>query len=401
MQLSLSFGSRTAQARVSLNDALRLYWKYLLPITAVPTVIFSAVGLIGSIWVYQKLYQQWPTLITQTVTPNGASSSGGGASTTQENAAFAALKQTDLIAASIIDQAFTRLVQDFLNNQLALNFSNAWQSMYGTGSTSPSTSPSTNGSAQQELEKTLRDQSRAIATQLKDSFTAINSSQHHYSWVTDYLIPAGLFFANVYIIVGIWLFPTLVSIWAVLFLLPPQLEFSNSLKKGGFVVIGFLLYPILLHPIIGFAYSLSDASDKLDATLDPTGSMATGLIYAFIPNIAPSSTTVGAAINLGGKPFMAANVAQWLKDNDFGLVSIIAWLIILSVLISSPMIVAKWMMGTGASETLTQPAQSSTATGGNMVIRGVIGGALQGGADIAAGGTKLVTTATSMYNRQK
>lgn len=51
MDFSIGFGGgRKDVPRIPLGDALREYWKYLVPITTLPTAIICVVGFVQEIW---------------------------------------------------------------------------------------------------------------------------------------------------------------------------------------------------------------------------------------------------------------------------------------------------------------------------------------------------------------
>ena len=52
MQFSLTFAPKHKVARISLREALRTYWKHLVPIAMLPTIIFLVVGSIQKPWAF-------------------------------------------------------------------------------------------------------------------------------------------------------------------------------------------------------------------------------------------------------------------------------------------------------------------------------------------------------------
>ncbi|MCX6952670.1 MAG: cupin domain-containing protein [Verrucomicrobia bacterium] len=52
MDFSFGLGGRSAKERIPLSEALRRYWKHLVPITLLPAVIISVVGLVQQVWAF-------------------------------------------------------------------------------------------------------------------------------------------------------------------------------------------------------------------------------------------------------------------------------------------------------------------------------------------------------------
>ncbi len=330
--------------------------------------------------IYQSVYNNWSAL-------------------SSANRQLTTLANADKAAQDILSQAYNRLIFDIVNNQAAFNFAQAWDQLYATQNQQVGA-----GQAQQvndaltRIQEHLRDHSHLISDQLARAFQSLDRDHGANSWTRDNLVPIGLFFANAYIIVGIWILPSLMSLWAVFFLLPPVFEISNALKKGAVVIIGFALYPILLHLILGFAYSLNDAGNQLNAVLDPTGAWGSSVVYAFLPNIgAGTGGAGGQLLGAGLKLASAAEAAKWLHNHDMGLVNLIVWIIILAVLVTSPAIAAKWIMGTGSAEALSQPAQQSTATGVNMVTKAGLSAGAQGMTDVSGVASALARSPSANY----
>jgi hypothetical protein len=97
------------------------------------------------------------------------------------------------------------------------------------------------------------------STALKDDFANLKADEGT-AWVFRNIMPIGLFFANAYIITGIWLTPVLIPLWAAFFLLHPIFELSTALKKGAAVCVSFTLYPFLIHLLVGFCRGISGQS---------------------------------------------------------------------------------------------------------------------------------------------
>lgn len=52
MNMPFGFGSRRTRERIPLSCALRRYWKHLVPITLLPTIIIFFVGIVQQVWVF-------------------------------------------------------------------------------------------------------------------------------------------------------------------------------------------------------------------------------------------------------------------------------------------------------------------------------------------------------------
>jgi hypothetical protein len=242
----------------------------------------------------------------------------------------------------------------------------------------------------QHLEEQLRDFLGTTSTALKDDFANLKADEGT-AWVFRNIMPIGLFFANAYIIIGIWLTPVLIPLWAAFFLLPPIFEISTALKKGAAVCVSFALYPFLIHLLVGFCVAFVESGRQLDAAIDPTGSYASGMIYSFMPSLGGTSAAKYAA-QTGARVYGAKQAAKLLQDHQMGLISVLIWLVILALLAGSPAIVAKMIMGMGPAEAITQPVQSTAITGGTMLGRGVLSGAARGAQDVGSIAAKTAST---------
>jgi hypothetical protein len=52
MQFSLDVSYDTEKPRIPLSDAVRRYWKHLVPVVLLPTVVFSLVGFTRQMWAF-------------------------------------------------------------------------------------------------------------------------------------------------------------------------------------------------------------------------------------------------------------------------------------------------------------------------------------------------------------
>ena len=240
------------------------------------------------------------------------------------------------------------------------------------------------------LEEQLRDFLKTTSTALNADFANLKADEGT-AWVFRNIMPIGLFFANAYIIIGIWLTPVLIPLWAAFFLLPPIFELSTALKKGAAVCVSFMLYPFLVHLLVGFCVAFVESGRQLDASIDPTGSYAAGMIYSFMPSMGGTSAANYAA-QTGARVFGAKQATELLQEHQMGLISVLVWLVILALLAGSPVIVAKMIMGMGPAEAITQPVQSTAISGGTMLGRSVLSGAARGAQDVGAIAAKTAST---------
>lgn len=268
------------------------------------------------------------------------------------------LQKVDGFAESVLSSAQNRLTDDILANATLGNL------------------PNVGDQAQGEEVKHWKDQLKAnielISRSMAEEFAALKVKQSSI-WTFQWVVPIGLFFCEMYCVLAIWLMPPLLGLWAAFYLLPPYFDLSNSLKRGAAVVVAMAFYPVLLQLLLMLVYALVNNAATLDEALDPNRVYATMIVNGYVPNASANTLSAAggeAAARLAGSGYLSS----LMKSADAGVVSLIVWMVVLGILVTSPGIVAKMIMGIGAADAITQPVQSGAISGATTAVRGAVMG---------------------------
>jgi hypothetical protein len=184
------------------------------------------------------------------------------------------------------------------------------------------------------------------------------------------LVPIALAIVGFYATVAVYSIPLLMFLWASLFLLPEQLEMSNSLKKTLNWMLVLLLLPIFSMVVVDLSFGFVNAvrAMAMSSAIRPYSAIVTGLTAS---KIVPGGGWIGtlAALGVGTAAGVAAGTSA-----DYNLFVWVAWIMAFIFIIGMPKIVASIVSGTtGFADALIQKAQMGSVMGGGMAVMGAAG----------------------------
>ena len=116
--------------------------------------------------------------------------------------------------------------------------------------------------------------------------------------------------------------------------------------------------------------------------LDPNRNLANAVVYGILPS---ANTVTGMAAKEGSSIMLL----ERFKQSNAGVMQLVAWFGVLAILVGSPAIVAKMIMGMGAADALAQPAQSGATMGASMATKSVMQGVTSVAGDAMATGASV------------